>query len=319
MATLQPTQKFNLNSITQTISLKVIIKAVFGVQKPERMQEFEEAALEYVKAFTPLLQFVPPLRRNLGGIGAWSRFKKATARFHQLLFEEIVACRQDKEEREDILSMLVAAHYDNGRGMSDEELCDELKTLLIAGNISTSTAIAWAFYWIYRNQDIYQCLQNELNELDHPPVEPAQLTKLPYLNAVCNEALRLYPVTPGIGRKLKEPFTLLGRELPVGTVVHPAIPLAHLDPKIYPDPLNFKPERFLERKYTPFEFLPFGGGMRRCIGAAFAMYEMKIVLGSILKQHSMKLAEDRLIKPVPQGLVVGPKAVNMIYLGLADK
>ncbi len=199
--------------------------------------------------------------------------------------------------------------------MSDHELCDELKTLLLAGHETTAIALAWAFYWVHRQPEVYRCLREELKGLGGPP-HPDDLAQRPYLSAVCDEALRLYPVVATTVRKLRLPFHLRGYELPAGVAVGAAIALAHLDPTLYPEPMRFRPERFLERNYTPYEYLPFGGGARRCVGAAFATYEMKIVLGSILAQHRLTLAKNKPLKPRPRTFTIGPEGgVNMIYQG----
>ena len=136
---------------------------------------------------------------------------------------------------------------------------------------------------------------------------------------MCEEALRLYPVVGAVTRRLRQPMTLRGYALPAGIAVGAAIPPTHLDATLYPDPRSFRPERFLERTYTPFEYLPFGGGARRCVGAAFAVYEMKVVLGSLLAQHRFGLAEGRPITPRPRTFTIGPQGgVRMMYHGPAD-
>src|SRR5262249_31987850 len=154
---------------------------------------------------------------------------------------------------------------------------------------NTAVSLAWAFYWLQREPQVAERLQTELTQLGSTP-DPERLAQLPYLGAVCSEALRLYPVLgTTLVRRLRLPFTLRGYQLPAGMAVAAALPLPHFDPALYPDSMRFRPERFLERKFTPFEYLPFGGGARRCVGAAFATYEMKIVLGSILARHRLAL------------------------------
>jgi cytochrome P450 family 110 len=172
-----------------------------------------------------------------------------------------------------------------------------------------------SFYWFHRQPDVALRLQAGLSALGRIP-NPDDLVHLPYLSAVCDEALRLYPVVAAVTRRLREPLTLRGYPLPAGVAVRAAIALTHVDPALYPEPRRFRPERFLERTYTPFEYLPFGGGARRCVGAAFAVYEMKIVLGSILVQHQLRLAEDNPIQPRPRTFTIGPQGgVQMIYQG----
>ena len=202
--------------------------------------------------------------------------------------------------------------------MTDAEVRDELKTLLIAGHETVAVALAWAFYWLHRQPEVMQRLQAELHTLHRPP-HADDLAHLPYLSAVCSEALRLYPVVPAVSRQLRQPLRLCGYTLPAGVAVGAAIPLAHCNPERYPDPLRFRPERFLEQTYTPFEYLPFGGGARRCVGAAFAVYELKIVLGSILAQHRFELADDRPAIPMPRTFTLGPKGgVPLVYCGPTD-
>jgi cytochrome P450 len=322
-AAWRPGQSLVMLDITQAISLEVIIRAVFGIRGPEQIRSFMEIIPAYFRAFTGLLVYFPPLRRSFGGIGPWSRFKRVAARFDQLILEEIQTRRLEPGDRDDILNLLLSARYEDGSALTDVELRDELKTLLIGGHETTAISLAWAFYWLHRQPEVCRRLQEELNASGRvPPVASGRvppiddLPQLPYLSAVCDEALRLYPVVGATSRKLREPLTLGGYELPPGVAVGVAIALTHSDPKLYPDPLHFRPERFLERTYTPFEYLPFGGGARRCVGAAFALYEMKIVLGSILSQYRLALADRKPIKPMPRTFTIGPQGgVRMVYLG----
>lgn len=316
-AAWKPGQSLVMQEIMQSISLEVIIQAIFGVRHTSRVQVYRDLIPAYFQAFTSLLVFFPALRRHFGGIGPWNHFKTVAAPFEQLLAEEIAARRRAPGDQDDILSLLLAARHEDGSAMTDEELRDELKTLLIGGHETTAIALAWAFYWLHRQPDVYQRLQAELGALSRTPNAEA-LVQLPYLSAVCDEALRLYPVFSGTTRKLRQPFTLRGHELPAGVAVYAAIALTHFDPTLYFDPMDSRPERFLERKYTPSEYLPFGGGARRCVGAAFAVYEMKIVLGSLLAQHRLALVEDRPVKPARRTFTIGPKGgVKMVYQGPA--
>jgi cytochrome P450 len=314
-ATWQPGQTFRMYDVTLAISLEVIIQTIFGVQDKDRVKAFAEAIFSFVSSFTPLIGFFTPLRAEFGGLGPWSRFKKAKARLRHLMVEEITARRQASNERDDILSLLIAARLDDGSTMTDDELCDELQTLIFAGHETVAIATAWALYFIHREPHIHRGLQAELEPLGRMP-DPEFLAQLPYLSAICDEALRLHPSVTGVPRKLIQPLSLQGYDLPPGVAVFPAISTAHLNPAVYPDPFRFRPDRFLERKYTPFEYLPFGGGGRRCVGAAFALYEMKIVLGSILAGHRLKLADKEPVQPVTRTFTNAPKGgVKMIYQG----
>jgi cytochrome P450 family 110 len=317
-AAWRPGSPFRMHAFMQALSLEVIIKAVFGVRDEERGQQFARIIPAYFQAFTSWLVYWPPLRRPFGGLGPWSRFTTVAARFDQLLQEEVAARRADGQKRDDILSLLLAARYDDGSAMSDEAVRDELKTLLLAGHETTAIALAWAVYWLHRQPDVYHRLRTELRASGRTP-EPDALGHLPYLGAVCDEALRLYPVVGFIHRRLRQPLSLRGYVVPADLAVGAALPLVHSDPRLYPEPRRFRPERFLERAYTPFEYVPFGGAPRRCVGAAFAVYEMKIVLGSLLARHRFRLAEDTPVTPVPRTFTLGPKGgVRMVYDGPAD-
>jgi cytochrome P450 len=312
-----PGQTFRMQAFTQALALEIMLTAIFGPHDQERLQALTRTIPAYFQAFTAPLVYFPPLRRNFGGFGPWRHFTQVATHVDQLLVEAIAGRRREAEERDDILSVLLAAHADDGRASTDAEVRDEVITLLLAGHETVAIALAWAFYWLHRQPDILQRLQAELRAVGHPP-SPDDLVQLPYLRAVCEEALRLYPVVGAITRRLRQPMTLRGYRLPVGIAVGAALPLMHLDPTRYPDPQRFRPERFLERPYTPYEYLPFGGGVRRCVGAAFAVAEMKIILGSLLALHRFGLAEDIPVPPVPRTFTIGPKGgVRMIYYGPA--
>jgi cytochrome P450 len=314
-AAWQSGQTLRMHTVMQALSMKIILTVVFGVQAPERLQVFERTVIAYFQAFTSLLVYGMPLRRNFGGFGPWSRFMTIADRLEQLLDEAISARRQSDEDGDTVLSLLLAARYEDGQTMTDAEVRDELKTLLIAGHETVAVALAWALYWLHRQPDVMQRLQAELCTRHRPP-HADDLAHLPYLSAVCSEALRLYPVVPAVSRRLCQPFSLRGYTVPAGVAVGAAIPLAHCNPERFPDPLRFRPERFLEQTYTPFEYLPFGGGTRRCVGAAFAVYELKVVLGTILAQHRFESAAEPPARPVPRTFTLGPKGgVPLVYRG----
>jgi cytochrome P450 len=199
--------------------------------------------------------------------------------------------------------------------MTAEEIRDQLILLVLAGHETTAIAIAWAFYGLHRpeNAAALERLRAELSALGPDP-EPEALDKQPYLEAVCNETLRRYPLAPAPSpRKLLRPLELLGYALPAGTGVAAAIGVAHFREDIYPDPLRFQPERFLTRKFTPFEFVPFGGGARRCLGAAMAGYEMRLVVATILRRYRLRLASLRPDTGKVRAANVGPAhGVRMI-------
>jgi cytochrome P450 len=290
----------------QEISLLVIIHAIFGVTEGERVARFRDAVLEKTRAFTPYLALFPALRRDLGGYGPWARYQRASDRLEALLYEEMDRRRAEGRYGEDILSLLLNARYDDGSPLEREDLRDNLITLLIGGHETTASTLAWAFYWTHLHIDKLERVCAEVEALGPTP-EPDAVARLPYLDAVCNESLRINPIAPSFGRILAQEYDFKGYRLRPGLLVSIATSLIHYREDLYPDPYAFVPERFLERSYGPHEFMPFGGGFRRCLGAAFAFYEMKQVLAAILPRHRLTLATRTPERSAVLGVTMGPE------------
>ena len=299
-------------STMQEISLQVILHAVFGLSEGERYQQIQQLMINMFSLFSNPLNatflFIKSLQKDLGAWSPWGGFLRQRQRLDELLYQEIRGRKtQSQPLGQDILSLLISARDEAGKPMSDVELRDELMTMLFAGHETTATALAWALYWIHYTPEVREKLLQELNSIDVENCEPAEITKLPYLNAVCCETLRIYPILFfTFPRLLQAPMQLMGYNIPKGMVLSPCIYLVHHRPDIYPEPKRFKPERFLERQFSPYEYLPFGGGNRRCIGMAFAMFEMKLVLAKVLSRYSLELAENRPVLPVRRGLTMAP-------------
>ncbi|MGB5974633.1 MAG: cytochrome P450, partial [Nodosilinea sp.] len=225
-----------------------------------------------------------------------------------LIYAEIEERRaQTDSSGADILTLMMAARDDQGQPLSDGELHDELMTLLVAGHETTASALTWALYWVHWLPEVGDRLRQELDL--GPTPDPLSYPTLPYLTAVCNETLRIYPVAPTTGiRILSQPLTVAGYEFPAGAVLFLNVYLVHHREDLYPEPNTFRPERFLERQYSPSEFLPFGGGHRSCIGMAFALMEMKLVLATVLRHWELALPERdrRPLRPVRRGLTLAP-------------
>lgn len=308
----------NIRVSMQEITLRVILRVVFGVDEGPVFQELRRlltSLLEFMN--TPFMSvglFFSFLQKDLGAWSPWGRMLRLVQQVDKLIYQLIQERRAESEQnRQDILSLLMSAHYEDGQGMSDVELRDELMTMLIAGHETTASALTWAFYWIDQIPEVREKLQKELATLGVNP-EPSNIAKLPYLTAVCQETLRIYPIAANAFlRIVKSPVEIMGYELPVGTSVVPSIYLAHHREEIYPQSQQFKPERFLERQYSPYEYFPFGGGNRRCIGSAFALYEMKIVLATILSEFQLSMVNKRPLSPVRRGLTLAaPSGLRMI-------
>ena len=304
-------QPFNVRASTQSIAMRVILRAVFGLNEGERTQKIEQLFTELLdKTSSPLsvtMLYFPALRKDLGSWSPWGRFVRLRQQVDKLIYQEIQERREQPDEyRTDILSLLMAARDEAGQPMTDVELRDELMTLLLAGHETTATALAWALYWIHKLPAVREKLLEELDSLGDD-LDPGVIFRLPYLNAVCSEALRIYPVAMlTFPRVVRVQRSLCGYELEPGTPVIGSIYLTHRRQDLYPEPEQFKPERFLERQFSAYEYLPFGGGSRRCIGLAFAQFEMKVVLAKMLLRWQITLEDNRVVRPVRRGLVTAP-------------
>ncbi len=317
---LAPGAEVPILDVTQRISLEVIIRAVFGVRDAERVEAFRAAILRNVDGFPAWLMFLPLLHHELGGFGPWARYQETVRALVALLREEVARGRAEmarSDGREDILALLLAARDEDGAPMPDDEVVDELRTLVIAGHETTATTLGWALWQLHRNPAALARLREELAPLGSTPA-PEALARLPYLAAVCDETLRLHPIVPVFRRRLVRDAVLAGHTYPAGTVFHPTVFITHFDPSIFPDPHDFAPERFLDRKYGPAEFLPFGGGSRRCVGAAFASFEMQVALGAILAAHRFEGVSDAPIRLAMNGVTTRPVGgIQLRYLGRA--
>jgi cytochrome P450 len=287
---------FPIHPTMQAITLEVIMRAVFGVTDRGRRDALRESLVGVLAESASPAAFgltVPALRR----LPHYRRFARNARRTDELLAEEIAERRGDPavSEREDILSMLVAAEFEDGSRMSDGELRDQLLTLLLAGHETTATALAWTIDLLLHSPPALERLLGELAEGDGE-----------YLEAVCAESLRIRPVVPMTGRLLREAADLGGYQLEPGTVILIAIYLLHTNPETYPDPYEFRPERFLDDAPETYSWIPFGGGTRRCLGAAFAQMEMRVALRSILGALRMEPAEPRPARMVRRNVTLTP-------------
>ncbi|HVY48065.1 MAG TPA: cytochrome P450 [Minicystis sp.] len=271
----------------QRITLDVILRTVFGVEEGAAMAELGAALAKVLdRQGTPMgaLAMVPQLQHELGGLTPYGRFRRDVARADALILEQIAARRvkrDDGRSRDDILSMLVDARDETGAPMTDAELRDELVTLLVAGHETTATALCWSLDAIAHAPRVQERLHDEIDRA------PDGWARAPYLDATVREVLRLFPVVPAVGRRLSRDARVGGFDLPAGTLVVPAVYFANRHPSAYDDPETFMPERFLDKKPDPYAWIPFGGGVRRCLGMAFALYEMKAVLATALARFDV--------------------------------
>jgi len=275
-------ERFALHPSMQSITLEVILSAVFGVSEGARRDDLRRRLVAILEAGqSGKAQVLGLALLRLGASGPYRAFERRLTQADDILLAEIAERRRDPAlaEREDILSMLVAARFDDGSAMSDAEIRDQLMTLLLAGHETTATALAWTFDLLFRDRERFGRLREELVAGDED-----------YLGAVCNEALRVRPVIPAVGRRLAEPLELGEHEVPAGEYVNACIYLVHTRGDVYPEPYAFRPERFLGTTPETYSWIPFGGGTRRCIGAAFAGLEMRTVLSTVLSRVRLEPA-----------------------------
>ena len=306
MAQIEVGQPFRMLDVTQRITLDIMIRVVFGMQDAARITRTRAAVLELIESLHVILFLFPSARRVLGGHGPWARNQRAVDALGALLREQLRERRASAALGSDLLGRMLAARYDDGAAMDDAQILDQLRGLLFAGHEATATVLAWIFHWLARESAVGARVAQEIADLGPAPA-PEALAALPYLEVVCKECLRLYPPVVDPARVARAPFELPGYTIPAGEVLRASSALLHSRPELYPEPGRFRPERFLERKYSPFEYIPFGGGARRCQGAAFAMYELKVVVATILRRHSLRLLGTQPVVHARRALSLGPR------------
>lgn len=316
-------QPFVARTAMQAISLEMILQIVFGISEGERYQQLKPLLTEWLNMTdSPLrssLLFLKFLQKDWGPWSPWGRMASRQRQVHRLLQAEIEDRRhQVSAERTDVLSLMMAARDEQGQAMDDAELRDELLTLLFAGHETTATMLAWALYQIHRHPRVRDRLRRELDSLGEQAA-PMEMARLPYLSAICQEILRMYPVLPVLFPRIaKQPITLAGHRFEAETTFMVSIYLVHYQPPLYPDPHQFQPERFLQQEYAPHEYFPFGGGSRRCLGYAFALLEMKLILATLLSSYPLALAENKPVQAQRRGFTLAPAGGVKLMLKAAD-
>jgi cytochrome P450 len=266
---------FAIHPHMQAVTLEVILRAVFGVTDEQRRRRLTETlGALLANSASAGVQLRVLIARRFGGPSPLDRLRTLTREIDALLAAEIADRRADP--REDILSMLVGARFEDGEPMDDGEIRDQLMTLLLAGHETTATGLAWTFDLLLRHPRALERLVAELDAGEEA-----------YLRAVVSESLRLRPVVPLAGRRLHAELRVDGHVLPAGTDITPSIWLTHTRADRYPEPFAFRPERFLEDAPSTYAWIPFGGGVRRCLGAAFAEMEMRVALAEILRRQTL--------------------------------
>jgi cytochrome P450 len=272
-----------LHGHLQRLTLEIILRAVFGLDEGRRLDDLREALTDLLEFSESPLSIMPKLQPIFARFGHWKRFPELIARTDELIFAQIEERRREGQEgRDDVLTMLLGARHEDGSPMSDQELRDELMTALVAGHETTASELAWAFERLARDDRVRARLTAE--------IEAGESDE--YLMATIHEVLRAKPVVPAPEPRLvKSPIEVNGVRYPAGITLLVSAYLLHHDPELYPDPYTFSPERFLARSPGTYTWIPFGGGRRRCLGASFAIQEMKIVLRALLSRFELASAQ----------------------------
>jgi cytochrome P450 family 110 len=317
LSRIVPGQEIEFLAVSHAISLEIIVRLAFGVSGPQRIAQVSAATEAFLRAIDPSVMYDPAQRHTANPV--WTRFLSGRAALDALIAEEIAARRATPLPGSDMLSALLDAARSEGVAMPDKAIRDELVTLLLAGHETTAISTAWAVHWLGRHPAVLARLRDELAG-SGAAWPPDALLRLEWLDAVCNETMRLFPIGTEVPRLLVRPLVLAGYRLPPGTVAAAATALLHLDPALYPAPDSFRPERFLERRFALHEFIPFGGGHRRCLGAAFGALEMKLVLAAFAGSYQFELAHPGPMRAVRRNLTrtLGPEdGVRLRVLGPA--
>jgi cytochrome P450 family 110 len=287
-ASLKPGDHFVAQQAMHDLSLQIILRVFFGTQESQLEAARDALAnVQRASAWWPVMVFFSQVRHRFWGLGPWARLTAALDTLDATI-RKVIADRSAGSGTGGLIDHLLAAKFTDGSVMTESEIRDQLVSLVAAGHETVARGLAWVLYWVHRQPGVRERLLEELDRAGWP-TGPDTVSTLRYLDAVCRETLRLSPIIPEVFRRLRRPLDLLGYHLPAGVGVATLATLVHMREELYPDPRSFRPERFFERAYSAFEFVPFGGGSHRCLGANFAMYEMKIVLATLLRHHVFRL------------------------------
>ncbi|MFZ0676280.1 cytochrome P450 [Candidatus Binatus sp.] len=311
IATWPTGQQFPIHPQMRAITFETIIRTVFGFEDDSTGAELRaslKALFELFSSRLGTLFSLPAMRIDAGPWSPWGRAARLTHRIDAILFAEFARRRkQGVEGRTDVLSMLLAARYETEQPLPDNVIRDEMYTLMLAGHETTAATMAWVINRMVSQPDVTHRARAEVvSVLDGKQLDSSHVGKFKYLEAVINETMRLDPVIPNFGRTLTRPLKIAGHDLAAGVTIAPCIYLVHRRPELWPNPEQFNPDRFLEVRQSPYTFFPFGGGARRCLGAAFATYQMKIVIAEILSRVDLKPAPGYKASATRRGIAFAP-------------
>ena len=311
IATWPTGQQFAIHPQMRAITFETIVRTVFGFADDRTGTELRTSLKKLFTLYSSrlgTLLSLPAMRIDAGAWSPWGRAVRLTRQIDSILYAEFARRRKEGVAgRTDVLSMLLAARYENEQPLPDQVIRDEMYTLMLAGHETTAATMAWVINRMVTQPDVMARTRAEVfSALRDQPLDASHVGKLKYVEAVINETMRLDPVIPNFGRTLTRPLKIAGRDLPAGVTIAPCIYLVHRRPELWPNPEQFNPDRFLEARQSPYRFFPFGGGARRCLGAAFATYQMKIVIAEILSRVDLKPAPGYKASATRRGIAFAP-------------
>ena len=297
----------------QLISIDVILRAVFGpTGGGERREELRTELLAFLNDAKFNVALIGQLKEDFATQEVWTTFRRRFARIDALIRAEVCSRRErGVDDTGGMLGLLLASAGGQDTQAGEDRLRDEILTLVVAGYETTATALAWSLYWIQSTEHVHAKLGDLRAELGADP-SSSKLAQHPYLDALCKEVLRIHPVIPVVARQAQRPFEVAGFQIPAGVTIAPCSYLAHHREGPFPDPDAFRPERFLGHAPSPYEYLPFGGGARRCIGMGLATLEMKVVLGTLLTRFEFDRVDAKDVRPVRRSVTVAPSTGPLV-------
>ncbi|NEO31131.1 MAG: cytochrome P450 [Symploca sp. SIO3C6] len=306
-------QPFLVNSSMREISLQVILRILFGLDEVERLNQFQSQFMAMINSVDFAIDsfdfwsYIPEslgqkIRQKMGVLSPWEQFSEQLQKTDQLILDEIQERRkQGNVHGKDVLTLLMSIRDDVGQTiMTEQELRDALMDIIV-GAQALPLSLTWVLYWIHHSPEIHYKLRCELESIGEL-FNPQKICQLPYFNAICQESFRIYPVNNIFLRKLKAPLEIMGHHFEAGTILMPCEYLTHRREDLYPEPNCFKPERFLERKFSRYEYFPFGGGHRSCMGMLFVKTQIKLVIATILSHFQLAIINRDPVRPIHRGL-----------------
>lgn len=301
-------ESFDAEELMRSIVIEIMIRFVFGEMEEQRLQRYIRLGCELERRGTPVVFLLQGLKKFTFGLGPWKGLERIKKELDEMIFEDIASRRAEVSGQHDLLSKMVRNSAKDSLPMSDLELRDQILTIILAGFGTTVISLAWTMFWLHHTPGCPEKLRESLSDFTTPETSsnaPAQ--EAPYLEATIKEGLRINPVVSLAISRLKKPLELRKLTVPANSLIGVSIWMAHRRGESFEEPESFMPERFMTNKFTPFEYLPFGGGTRRCVGATFAEYEMKIILATLIRHYEFKLQRSTVPRAVNRHLFVSPE------------